>query len=191
MARGASTTNARNNPKQRALSCPQAAWTRHKSARRGPRPPKPTRPQRRLTRGLPPAYPQGTCALCACTHAGRRRAPARTCMRSARRATSSGAVGAPAECARSPHRLTLTKRAIPHLLGLVGGIRSQRCHGQQTLKHWHPCFPVTNPTPALASPNPFPPLRGFAGRRKKRDRRRRSPRSPPTQPLPLSHYKDH
>ena len=95
------------------------AWTHQKPARRGPPLPKPTPLPLKLIRGLPPAYPQGTCASCACTRAGRRRVPARICTSSVRRATFSGAAVPSAEC--GPPRNAVDSRARePHLLGRVG-----------------------------------------------------------------------
>ena len=134
------------------------AWTRQKSARRGPRLPKPTPPPPELIRGLPPAYPQGTYVSCACTRAERSRALARTCTSSARRATLSGAAALSAECGLP---------ATPWIaapLGACGGRPFPRPDAvTDNSNHRHPWVPVPNPTSAPQAPVPLPPPPRFAG----------------------------
>ena len=147
------------------------AWTHQKPARRGPPLPKPTPPPPKLIRGLPPAYPQGTYASCACTRAGRRRAPALTCTSSVRRATFSGAAVPSAEC--GPPRNAVDSRARePPLLGRVGATTRALAptRGTDTDRRPPPgSQPSTLPQTAQA---PHPPR--FAG----------SHRTPSASPLP-------
>ena len=147
------------------------AWTHQKPARRGPPLPKPTPPPPKLIRGLPPAYPQGTCASCACTRAGRRRAPARICTSSVRRATFSGAAVPSAEC--GPPRTAVDSRARePHLLGRVGATtRALAPTRARTRTAAPPLGPSPQPCRKPHKP-PTPPR--FAG----------SHRTPSASPLP-------